>query len=378
VDRDQLDRISGETGGASLYAPSEDDLARAYQSVAEWLKSFYLLTFISPQQAGPPQRILEVKAQHEGEELVGSTALELNLPPINAKLKNLEAGEDLEQEHVLQVETDRPEWVTEVAITVDGQTLASLSKTPFEVVLAPDNLGAGVHVVEVKIKDIIQREASLERTFRTPSSSASPPPPLLTESTPFWRVMLRWLYNNRLLPLGIAALVLSTIGLVRQIILRRRGIKCPSCQRRYRRHGACPHCSTHSKAQPKLLGQILLKSGLITTEQLDTTLAQQDNVKKMISDLIFEENLSEDQQERMRKWLGEIIVEQNLINKNDLRTALQLQTKHNAFASRLHRLFRERELAQSGRASFILYTLFYGAGGVAGGIFLYLYYLSTV
>jgi len=377
VDRAQLDRISEGTGGTSLYAPSADALTQAYQSVAQRLRGFYLLSYVSPQQTGAPQRVLQVKVRQGSGEFIGHTTFELNLPPLSARLENLEAGEDLEQERVLRLKVDKPEWVAQAIFTVDQAVVANLSKPPFETHLIPSQFNAGQHEVEVRIRDIIQREISLKGWFRIASSPISSPSPPPAGSPPLWRTILRWLSNHYLLPLGVLALVLAAIGMTRQIVMRRRGIRCPSCRRWYHRQGGCPRCSAHPKAQPKLIGQILIQSGMVTADQLDAALLQQEGVRRMIGELILEDRISEHQQERMRKWLGEMIVERGLVSKVDLRTALQLQAKHNAFVSRLRRLFKERELTQFSKVSFMLYMLFYGAGALAGALLLYLYYLST-
>lgn len=81
INRTDLDLVAGQTGGTSIYSPSSAVVAQAFQSIAQKLRSYYVLSYTTPLREGPAQRTLTVEGILGSEKISAKRDFTVCLPP---------------------------------------------------------------------------------------------------------------------------------------------------------------------------------------------------------------------------------------------------------------------------------------------------------
>lgn len=335
VDQTYLQRLANVTAGIALFTSVPSELGAAYGVLATRLRSAYLLEYRAPRQVAPTERVLRVEVGQGNQVRRGERAFRVELAPLQVRLTGL--GGSQAQQTVLAVEVDRPELVAEVHLEVDGQTQRPISEPPFTFGLSPGALQEGVHTVEAVVADVTGRETRARADFAVAPSSAVRPvePAPAPSASPWWVVAWGAVRGNLVAQVALVALPASLAALVGHVLSYRWGRTCFSCGQRLGGQEACRACQTRVYAQSQPLGQILVRGGALSTEQLETAL-----------------KASETQGRR----LGEVLLASSpTITAQELRTALRIQDRTTGLALRFQRLLSESEAGLSFRAGVVVY-----------------------
>ncbi len=162
VNNADLERIASETGGVSLFAPSADDIAALFETVALQLKSQYALTYRSATTSGEHSLTVTVTTGGVTEAQTRSFAVP-ELPPV-LSLSGLDQGAILEGSRTVRATVSGNREIASVAFRLDGESYLEVNSAPFEVTLDPDSLEPGVHelVAAATLADGTGIEGSLE------------------------------------------------------------------------------------------------------------------------------------------------------------------------------------------------------------------------
>lgn len=186
---------------------------------------------------------------------------------------------------------------------------------------------------------------------------ASSPPIRAPETTllqnekmePGWLV---WVTNNLFRLVPRAALVLfafSLIGTAGRRIFALMGSKCPACGKRYRDGYGCPACKVEGGAlsRPRRLGEILVASGIIDANTLESALAAG---------------------RATHKRLGEILLKGAGANVPTIRAGIRIQAMNSIMALRTATLIRERTPQPLTGPVLVLYMVAIALGVILAGL----------
>ena len=345
INKADLDYIAQETGGTSIYSPSSAAVAQAFQTIAQRLRSYYVLTYTTPLRSGPTQRTLMVEVVLGTQKVSGKRDFTLELSAVSFEVKSPVGGQEVREDFTIEVEVNQPQLVAEMQFLLDGISIRKVSSPPFSVPLGVSALLKGSHTITVVVRDASNVEKSKQVTFTVPDGGDYSSV-IGTEGDkvePRWISTLRDLARHPSLPAGLALFTFGMVGLVKELVTKFRGTCCPICGIWYRDKEGCPHCLGRASSPKRPLGQMLVGSKLITSAELSSSLA---------------DSLAQNRR------LGEVLVDKGLLSGDTLAEALHMQQKRATFGSRRDSAAYGNQTKGSGKVGLISYPILLCVGVV--------------
>ncbi|OGO05924.1 MAG: hypothetical protein A2Y60_00205 [Chloroflexi bacterium RBG_13_54_9] len=342
INRADLDFIAGQTGGTSIYSPSSAAVAQAFQTIAQRLRSYYVLTYTTPLREGPAQRTLTIEVVLGSQKISAKRDFTLELSPVSFEITSPVEGQRIQDDFSVEVGVNQPELVAEMQLLLDGISLRKLSSPPFSVPVEVSSLLKGSHMVTVVVRDAFGVEKSKCVTFTIPGAGdASSVTSTDGEAESRWTATLKGVTQHPVVPLGMALFAFGIVGLVREVVIKITGTRCPICGLTYRNKGGCPHCLGSASNPRRPLGQMLVVSKLITPNELSASLA---------------DSLAQNRR------LGEVLIEKGLVSEGALAQVLRMQQKRATFASRRDGVAYGNEAEASSGLGLIFYPIILAIG----------------
>jgi Ca-activated chloride channel family protein len=338
INKADLDFIAEQTGGTSIYSPSSAAVTQAFQAISQRLKSYYVLTYTTSLRGEPAQRTLAVDVVLGSQKISGRQDFTLEFSPVSFEVTSPGEGQKLEEDFSIEVAVNQPQMVAEMAFLLDGIFIHKLSSPPYSVPIEISSLLKGSHTITVTVRDAFGVEKSKRVTFTIPGAGEPSPstPSAQTTAEPRWLSALKGVARHPSLPVGVALSILGVGGLVREIVTKVRGTRCPICGLTYRDKGGCPRCLGHASNPRRPLGQMLVWSKLITPNELSSSLA---------------DSLAQNRR------LGEVLVEKGLLSEDALTKALRMQQKRSTFATRRDGVAYGEQAKAKGNLGLIFYPV---------------------
>jgi VWFA-related protein len=241
VDDRELLRLARLTGGQGLIGKSEADLAAMFEMISRQLNSQYRLSYQTRSASGEHAVVVKVAGAGVG----GSDQRSVFVPAVQAKatptatpaptatlipltVAIVEATKDKPEPGFLQVlvEVNPPGQITRSELFLDGESVAALTESPFDVFnLRLSELTSGEKVMRVEVTGLDGTTASSERNI-TISLPPTPAPTAIPTPTPntLQQVMAAPADNPLYVALAVAAclIVLLIVGIIGYLLLGRR------------------------------------------------------------------------------------------------------------------------------------------------------------
>lgn len=351
VKRTDLDSMAAQTGGTSIYSPTSAMVAQAFQTIAQRLRSYYVLSYTTSLLGEPAQRTLTVEVTIGSQKISGKRDFTLEFSPVSFEITSPIDGQPIEDDFNIEVQVNQPQLVAEMDFQLDGVSVRKLSSSPFSIPVKLSSLVKGSHTITILVRDAFGVEKSKRITFVIPGAGSSS-----VTSTADGKAGSRWFSvldsatSHPTLPIGLVFAISGVVGVAREVIIRARGTRCPICGLTYREKGGCPRCLGSASNPKRPLGQMLVTSKLITSNELSSSLA---------------DSLAQNRR------LGEVLVEKGLVHEDDLTNVLRIQQKRGTYASRRDGVAYGNEAKASSKVGLIFYLILLGIGGLLLLLFQY-------
>lgn len=172
LDRNVLTRIGQKTGGASLLAPSADDLRQAYDRIATALRSQYLLSYTSPRPRGSRDYRISIRVAAEGNQAQAEATYRPTPPAPVISSISLKDGQTISETVNVEVETASSVPVASVRLRMNGRPLAETASPPYVLALDPSRFSAGRHEVTITVVDVAGSETTSRVHAVVPAEAA--------------------------------------------------------------------------------------------------------------------------------------------------------------------------------------------------------------
>ncbi len=220
VDAKELRRIAKLTGGRCLLGSSAAELSGFYQTLANQLKSQYLLTYLTRATSG--EHSLVVKARYgptsgQDEKRFWSPPLPMMPRPV-VKILSPASGEEVQGRVTVRVSISPEEAVKKVRFYVGAALKEERTSPPFDsFVWETEGAPAGLQVVRVEAIDLNGQSGSDEITLKIKVPAPLPKPPTTVAEKKKGVQPVIWIG-------GLVALLII-IGMVAWLALRRKSEK---------------------------------------------------------------------------------------------------------------------------------------------------------
>lgn len=174
LDREYLTQLASATSGRFLEAPTPEALNGLYESIADLLRSQYLLTIDASAIASSQPMTLTVDVQAGEQRATASTLYD---PGAGAEapvlqVEGLQAGDAVSGPRVITVSAAGARPLTRVAFLVDDVTVFEVAEPPFAYTFDPSAFGDGAHSLSIQA-----RAGAGTATASVEFSSVAPVPP---------------------------------------------------------------------------------------------------------------------------------------------------------------------------------------------------------
>lgn len=174
VDQKSLQRMAQDTGGRFLYSPDAGQLEAVFFRLSDTLRSQYAIQYSST--AGPGSHTLAVTTRYLGAQDTDTRGFLLPNFPLRLTFVEPREGQEVRGMTALEVETfGQGETIQSVVFQINGATVASVGKTPYEAQVDLGKYAAGDLTIEAVAQGAGGIElARVSRTVKVISSAITP------------------------------------------------------------------------------------------------------------------------------------------------------------------------------------------------------------
>jgi Ca-activated chloride channel family protein len=151
LDFGYLAELSELTGGSFAETPSPEGLDQLFQTVAEKLRGQYVLTLDGAAIEAPRDAATVLRVSAIVDNQVITTERAVCLQSVCATLRNVVAGERIQDARTIAVDVVASEAVLSVALVLDGEPLSEVESPPYEFTFDPSSAGKGDHALGVRV-----------------------------------------------------------------------------------------------------------------------------------------------------------------------------------------------------------------------------------